>query len=269
MMSAQVKEWMSGDPAWIEAGTSALEALDLMVERGIRHLPVVDRERRVVGVLSIDDLRAAFPFAPRVNAPPTPAERELGREWCVGDVMTHAPITLDEGAPLAEAAERMLEQRIGCLPIVDEEGRLAGLLSETDLLQALATMLWSEGVREHRAKQDELSLLVADLRRERSALAERLDRLHAHERELTGVEREVPLDLPEKAADLVDMRLTETLDGLAARRLEAIDRALDHAAQGRLGVCDRCGGRIPPARLRALPGTTVCIDCARRGEGSA
>ena len=43
-------------------------------------------------------------------------------------------------------------------------------------------------------------------------------------------------------------------------------RALDHAAQGRLSVCDGCGGRIPLTRLRALPGTTRCVRCARADE---
>ena len=66
-----------------------------------------------------------------------------------------------------------------------------------------------------------------------------------------------------------ELRLAETLDALATRRLEVIDRALDHAAQGRLSVCDGCGGRIPLTRLRALPGTTRCVRCARDEERGA
>jgi RNA polymerase-binding transcription factor DksA len=50
----------------------------------------------------------------------------------------------------------------------------------------------------------------------------------------------------------------------AEHRLRALDHALGLAAQGKLGVCDRCGGSIPLARLRALPGTTLCIACARQ-----
>jgi RNA polymerase-binding transcription factor DksA len=62
------------------------------------------------------------------------------------------------------------------------------------------------------------------------------------------------------------VRLTEALDALAIRRLRAIDHALERAHAGRLEVCDGCGGRIPLPRLRALPGTTLCIDCARARE---
>jgi CBS domain-containing protein len=58
-MQTKIKPFMTGSPVSIEAGAGALEALDLMVEHGIRHLPVVEAQRRVVGVLSFDDLRAA------------------------------------------------------------------------------------------------------------------------------------------------------------------------------------------------------------------
>lgn len=262
-MDVPVKEWMSGDPVSIEPGASALEALDLLVDRGIRHLPVVDAERRVVGVLSVDDLRAALPFSVTPRRAPDPRERALAREWTVGDVMVHAPLTIREGDPLARAAERMADQRIGCLPVVDADGRLAGLLSETDLLHALVTSLWSDEVRERRSQRSELDLLVAEMRRERETLAAQLDGYHARERELSADLREEPRDAPDRGEDLVELGLTRALDDLTIRRFRALDHALDRAAQGRLGVCERCGGPIPVARLRALPGTTSCVACAR------
>jgi CBS domain-containing protein/RNA polymerase-binding transcription factor DksA len=268
-MAVSVKNWMSGDPVAVGPGGSALEALDLLVERGIRHLPVIDAGSRVVGVVSVDDLRAAMPFAVGVKAGLSPAERETAREWRVSDVMTHAPETITEEATLAEAAQKMADRRIGCLPIVDGEGRLTGILSETDLLNALVTSLWSDRVRERRAKRSELEVLVDGLRHEREGITERLDGYHGVEQELSADLHDRPTDASERAYDQREVDLAERLDGLAARRLEAIDRALDHAAQGRLGVCDRCGGVIPLARLRALPGTTSCVACARAAEGGA
>jgi acetoin utilization protein AcuB len=265
-MKAPVKAWMTGDPISIAPEASALEALELMLDRAIRHLPVVDSERRVVGVLSIDDLRAALPFAVGLRQPPTLEQREAAREWTVSDVMTFAPATLGEGAELSEAAERMAERRIGCLPIVDGAGRLAGILTETDLLHALATLLWSERVRGHAGREgDELARLVGELRGERDAIAARLDRYHAVERDLATHPSREPLDASDAGSDLSDLRVTEGLDALAARRLAALDHALDRAGQGTLGVCERCGGRIPHARLRALPGTALCVACARTG----
>jgi len=266
-MQAAIKEWMSGDPVWISPGACALEALEQMQDRGIRHLPVLDAGRRVVGVLSLDDLRAALPFPVALRDAPTLEQRESAREWTVSDLMTHAPQTLSEGADLAEAADRMAERRIACLPIVDPDGRLAGILTETDLLHALATLLWSDRVRARRARGgSELEDLVADLRREREAIAARLDRYHALERDLATHASREPIDAAEAGSDAAELRVTEGLDALAIRRLAALDHALDRAARGTLGVCEGCGGAVPPARLRALPGTSQCVACARRAQ---
>jgi chemotaxis protein methyltransferase CheR len=261
-----VKNWMSGDPVAVEPSASALEALDRMTERGIRHLPVIDPQRRVVGVLSLDDLRAALPFPVALRGAPDPTERELAREWSVADVMTHAPETVGEDVSLAEAAQRMASGRIGCLPVVDAGGRLSGLLSETDVLHALVTSLWSDEVRERRGARAELDDLVATLKREREAIATRLDALHAAERELSSDLHDTPGDAADRGTDQREVTMLEHFDERSARRLEAIDRAMDHAAQGRLGICDRCGNAIPPARMRALPGTTLCVACARAAE---
>ncbi|MDJ0849521.1 MAG: CBS domain-containing protein [Myxococcota bacterium] len=232
-----VKNWMSGDPVVVAPAASAVEALDLMLKRGIRHLPVVDDAGVVVGVLSFDDLRAGLPVSVARNTPLSPPERDEAREWSVADVMTHGPHTIGEDASLAEAAQRMARERIGCLPVVDAEQRLAGILSETDVLQALATSLWTDEVRADRGGELDLDRLLDSLRRERRAITERLGRSDGAEQQLS------------------------------AQRLAGIDRALAHATQGRLGVCDGCGGPISLARLRALPGATLCIACAR-ADGS-
>ncbi|MDJ0867410.1 MAG: CBS domain-containing protein [Myxococcota bacterium] len=146
-MEPAVKEWMSGDPVCIEAEASALEALELMVERGIRHLPVVDTGGLVIGLVSIDDLRAELPFEVSRGRLPDAKQRDQAREWRVQEVMTPAPCTVHENASLLEAAETLRERRIGCLPVVDEQGRLSGVLSETDALDALASALSAERAR--------------------------------------------------------------------------------------------------------------------------
>lgn len=267
-MSETVKHWMSGDPVSVVADASALEALELMQGRGIRHLPVVDGARHVVGVISVDDLRAALPFDVSLRVPASGAAAESAREWCVGDLMTHAPLTLRESDPLQLAAEKMAERRIGCLPILDRDGRLSGLLSETDLLHALAAMLWTERTRERRARPlPDLDRLVAELSAEREALARKLEKYHALERDLATHASREPLDEADAGSDLTELRVTEALDELAIRRLRALDFALERAEKGQLDLCDGCGGKISPARLRALPGTSLCIECARAAEG--
>lgn len=263
-MDARVRDCMSEDPVYVAPEASALEAFERMWEHGIRHLPVCDEKRRVVGVLSIDDMRAALPFPVSLRRALAPGEREAALEWRVGDLMTHEPETLGPDRPLAEAAERMARHRIGCLPIVNAEGRLVGLLSETDVLWAVAERLGgAAGPPRGAGREAELRALVAELERERERLRSRLERHHAGERELEEVERELPLDLAERGTDRATIETSRTLDEMALQRLRAIDHALDRASQKQLGVCERCGGPIPLARLRVLPGTTVCVACAR------
>ncbi len=136
---------MSGDPVAVEGDATAFDALELMLARGFRHLPVVSRSRRVVGVLSIDDLCGAFGVPRNRGRALTAEEQSRLRAARVRDVMTRSPETVSADGAIAEAADRMADRRIGCLPVVDEQGLLVGLLSETDLLRALATTARNDG----------------------------------------------------------------------------------------------------------------------------
>lgn len=142
-MDVDVKGFMTGAPISIEPDTSALAALDLMIDHGVRHLPVVDSSRRVCGVVSFDDLRAALPIPVSLTIPPTTEGRQLALDISVTDVMTPTPVTIGPDEALDRAVSRMLEGRFSCLPVVDAGGHLDGVLTATDLLQALATVLWS------------------------------------------------------------------------------------------------------------------------------
>ena len=241
-----VAELMTEDPSRIGPGTSALAALDLMIDQGVRHLPVVDRHQRVCGIVSIDDLRAAFPFPVSLRTPPRLAERDMALDCAVGEVMTHGPITTAPETTLADAAALLVRFRIGCLPVVDARGRLVGILSETDALRALVA---GEAALHEKAPSRvlDLELLTAELRSERARIAAQLERLQTAERTAPPAELEVD----------------EPLAALAAQRLEAIDHALARTPSGQFGHCEKCGKDIPVARLRALPGTTQCVGCAR------
>jgi acetoin utilization protein AcuB len=262
-----VKEWMTGDPVSIDPGASALAALDAMIDRGVRHLPVVDAGRRVVGLLTIDDLRAAMPAEIGLRRPPSVEARRAVRDFAVGELMVHAPDTVDEDAPLDEAAQRMADGRLSALPVVDESGRLAGILSETDVLHAIATTLWTDRVRQRRGAEQELGALVDAMRAERERIRRGVVASGRAEAELEAEARASGLDEPERAADLSGARVAESLHDLAAKRLAHLDHAIALADRGALARCERCGGAIPLARLRALPGTTTCVACARALEG--
>jgi DnaK suppressor protein len=163
---------------------------------------------------------------------------------------------------VSDAAARLARFRVGCLPVV-EGGRLVGILSETDVLRAIAGQADSHGARPQDARKHELEGLVAELRAERTRILRALGRVQQIELESTHEQREVPMDEAEHAAHASQLEVDEPLAALSARRLEALDHALFRASQGRLGVCERCERPISVARLRALPGAVTCLRCAR------
>jgi CBS domain-containing protein/RNA polymerase-binding transcription factor DksA len=264
-MDLEVKSYMSGKPVSIEPDAPALAALDLMIDHAIRHLPVVEAGRRICGVISFDDLRAALPIPVSLKAPPTTEGRQSALDVSVGEVMTYSPITIRYDASLEEAVSKMLEGRFGCLPVVDNAGLLDGIITETDLLHALATVLWSTSDHElpPEPQHDDLETL---LEKEKTYLVNELRDFEHLEQERTSVGRENTLDQGEVGKNVEEGMITEQLADIAARRLHGIERALERAARGELDLCERCGERIPENRLRALPGTTICIRCGREAE---
>ena len=91
----------------------------LMESKRIRHVPVVDRAGRVLGVVSQRDL----------------LERALLEDTgAVSEIMAWKTETVEADAPLSKAARIMLGQKYGCLPVV-EHGRLAGILTEADFVK--------------------------------------------------------------------------------------------------------------------------------------
>jgi acetoin utilization protein AcuB len=127
--SRTVGEVMTPAPVTIGPEAPLAVALATMRQHEIRHLPVVDPDGRLVGILTDRDLRQAS-FA-RFRA-----LTEVSRDLAVQDVMTCAVVTTSPQATIARAAAVMFERRIGSLPVA-ENGQLVGILTERDLLTLL------------------------------------------------------------------------------------------------------------------------------------
>lgn len=121
-----VKDIMRSPVVAVPPDTSLGNAYRTMQEKGVRHLPVVDGGR-LAGVITDRDLRLATSILAR--APFLP-------EACVSEVMSREPQTADPGDPVEDAARKMRERKIGCLPVVDR-GELVGIVTGLDLLDAL------------------------------------------------------------------------------------------------------------------------------------
>jgi acetoin utilization protein AcuB len=129
-----VKRVMTENPLTASPDMPLREAVSRMRERKIRHLPVVEEGGRLVGMLTDRDVRHAA-LVPALAEHLTWELRRL-KSLRVRDVMTWSVVTTHPDATLAQAGLTMFQRRIGSLPVV-EDGRLVGILTETDVLAAL------------------------------------------------------------------------------------------------------------------------------------
>jgi len=128
----KVRDLMSGEVVTLRRNDQLSIADDVMRLGRIRHLPVLDDDERLVGIVSQRDLfRGALARALGYGVH---AQQKLLGQLLVKEVMTNDPISIAPDAPLAAAARLMLERKIGALPVV-EEGRLVGILTESDFVK--------------------------------------------------------------------------------------------------------------------------------------
>ncbi len=129
----QVRDVMTREVATLNRDDEIGLAGEIMSLGRIRHLPVVEREGgALVGVLSQRDL-----FRAALVRCADPAWRGELKPLVVREVMTPAPTSTAPDAPLKLAAGLMLQQKIGCLPVL-EAGKLVGILTESDFVALVA-----------------------------------------------------------------------------------------------------------------------------------
>lgn len=139
---------MTGPVATIALDAAVKDAAKLMIERRVSALPVVDRNDRIVGIVSEGDLirRTEIGTGPRrepwlhrlIHMQSDAREYLKARGTKVRDVMSAPVVTVRPATPLNEVAALLDRQRIKRVPVVDA-GRLAGIVSRSDLVRQLAT----------------------------------------------------------------------------------------------------------------------------------
>jgi CBS domain-containing protein len=151
-MSKIVADWMNRDLLTVTPSTPLSEAVQLLVDRHISGLPVIDDDGKLVGVISESDLMwreqgleqppyMIFLGGVIYFQNPLTYDRDLHKALgqTVGEVMTPHAISISADTPLPEAARIMHDKKIHRLPVVDEHQHPIGIITEGDIVRAIAT----------------------------------------------------------------------------------------------------------------------------------
>jgi acetoin utilization protein AcuB len=131
-----VKDLMSRQVLTVHASDSCLDAVGQMHRARVRHLPVVDRDGTLVGVVTDRDLRHHLFSPPVFKDLGETAVEALLKAVPVAQIMSTPVISVAADDELIDAARLMLEEKVGSLPVV-HAGRVVGILTETDMLRQI------------------------------------------------------------------------------------------------------------------------------------
>jgi CBS domain-containing protein/predicted CoA-binding protein len=130
--AAKVKERMTRNPVTVKPEEGLQEAIWKMERGHFRHLPVVDDAGKLIGMLSDRDIRLIRPSLAFVGK-----DDAMVQLWSIAvqQAAVFDPIKVRHDTTLKEAAELMLRWHVGGLPVVEDEGKLIGIITYTDLLR--------------------------------------------------------------------------------------------------------------------------------------
>ena len=132
-----VMNWMSRDLITVDVGATISDAADLLERHNIRELPVM-KNGRLKGMVTDRDLKKASPSdATILEVHELPF---LTSRIKVEHIMAKDPITVPADYTVEEAAEVLLENRLSGAPVVQNQGRLVGIITKTDILKVLISL---------------------------------------------------------------------------------------------------------------------------------
>ncbi len=132
-----VRDVMSQPPITADPSTLLLDAALTLRASAIRHLPIV-ADGKLAGLLTDRDIQRCAPS--RLIPIDEESYNAVFADTAVNTIMTRDPLTISPDAPLVTAIELMQQSRVGCLPVI-ENGALVGILTRSDLVDALQRML--------------------------------------------------------------------------------------------------------------------------------
>lgn len=124
----------------IDKEAGIFEAQAKMAENSIRHLPVVDKNNFLIGIITDRSIRTALPYDLFKNPADQDARKKIS-DLKVKDIMTKEPVTISPMYTIQDALLLIQEKKVGAFPVVDDKGKLTGILSVRDLLRAFTNVL--------------------------------------------------------------------------------------------------------------------------------
>lgn len=129
------EELMTKKPVTVPTTAKVRDALNLMQSQEIRHLPVLNETKELVGMLSDRDLRSA-------RLPPEAASGTSVMDLRVSEVMSADPLSIEPDTEVGEIIDHLIENKVGAVPVVDPEtGELVGIVSYIDVLRELRDLV--------------------------------------------------------------------------------------------------------------------------------
>lgn len=154
-----IENMMSRKPVTAVPDMTIVEASQIMKREKVHRLPVLDKDKKLVGVVSEKDILRAMP-----SPASTLSEYEMGfllNKLTVKKIMTKDPITITKDMIVEDAARLMVDQDLSCLPVLDG-GKLVGIVSKSDLFKILLELFGTRhfGVRVSFLVEDKVGMIA-------------------------------------------------------------------------------------------------------------
>jgi len=124
----------------IDKDAGLLEGKELMEKYHIRHLPVVEADNLLIGIVSDRDMRSTVPFNLFLNSESKDLAERISK-LKIKDIMTKDPVSVSLSYTIQDALLLIQKTQVGAFPVVDDRGKLQGIISVRDLLRAFINVL--------------------------------------------------------------------------------------------------------------------------------
>jgi acetoin utilization protein AcuB len=125
----------------IDKEVDILEAKAIMTKCRFRHLPITGESGQLIGIVTDRDIRSALSLEEYRRSDWTPPSAQRKAEVSVKEIMTKDPVTISSSSTIQDALLLVARTRVGAFPVVDENKRVIGIISDRDLLRAFINVL--------------------------------------------------------------------------------------------------------------------------------